>query len=132
MRHLLLIAAALVLGACAPDDQVFDVSALSKRHQRIFAEATADLNERYPDRAQFEIGDGISAALYGAPCDDWWPNCGSAQHHPPFTDNTMSRGHRLIFRPESPVFTFRQEATHELCHVLGFDHDEGNPQGGSC
>lgn len=78
MRHLLLLlaafVAALALGACAPDDQVFDVSAPSERHQRIFREAAADLNERYP-RAMFSFASPAPSQAVHEPLAPS-PDCG--------------------------------------------------------
>lgn len=127
-RLLLILAAVLALGACAPDDQVFNVSALSERHQRIFTEAAADLNERYPDRAQFEIGGGASYVRYGP------AHKGGACNEQSLTACTTQIALPSLHW-EILVESEHMEQgliTHELCHVLGFGHDEGNPQGGSC
>lgn len=136
MRRLLLIlAAVLALGACAPDDQVFDISALSKRHQRIFAEAAADLNERY-ERAQFEIGDGASFAGYTDACATLSSCDAQAHTRSPFHPEHLHQGWMILFGKQWAARTsdadLFQTSAHELCHVLGFGHDEKNPQGGSC
>lgn len=130
MKHILtIIAVVLLLGACAPDDQMFDVSALSGRHKLIFAKAAADLNERYPERANFKVGDGRSYVRYGDA--DQGDACNGRRIHACTTPINLPSLHWeiLIERNYADDVVLM---THELCHVLGFDHDSGNPLTGSC
>ena len=125
MRYLLILTAALLLGACAPDDRVFDVSALSPEHQADVQAAMDDLNLRYGfvidnDRA-------VSRMVYGRP----EPGA-SATTYDLFFRSFM--GWKIVFVPEWASQDKRRltVTTHELCHVLGIAHDEGNPDPDSC
>lgn len=117
---------ASVLG-CAPDDQMFDISALTSRHQTIFIEAMLDLNERYPDLASFALGeDANSVAVYGEP----FPGKAATVHeYRPFTF------WMIVFLPNTSIIAetaLLSLTTHELCHVIGFEHWDENPDLGHC
>lgn len=127
MKSIILALALLasVLG-CAPDDQMFDISALTSRHQVIFIEAMLDLNERYPDRASFALGeDANSVAVYGE------PEPGKAAT----TYGNKATFWRIVFSLSILYDHPRlidMYTTHELCHVIEIGHSEGNPSPGSC
>ena len=52
-----LLLAATLLGACAPDDQEFDISSLIPRHQAAFRLAAGDLNLQRANIAHFTFSD---------------------------------------------------------------------------
>lgn len=125
-----IIALSLLLAACAPDDhpdiRAFDVSSLTSRHQVLFTGAVDNLNTRYPEAGLSIHPESLSRVYYGE--DDDIPTAS--------TFGPLSRGEWLIrLHPDAPswleLFFFRV-IVHELCHVLGIDHENGNPQGGNC
>lgn len=108
---------------------MFDISALTDRHQAVFVEAMLDLNERYPDLASFTLGkDANSTAVYG----EAESGMVATVHHKSFPSPLIWH---IIFEPwsinfdDSSLFDITQ---HELCHVIGFNHSDGNPDLGHC
>ena len=125
-----LIAVLVLLCACAPDDQEFNISALIPRHQEEFKNAAQVLNQTLPRLAHFTFSDdAISEAHYGVSDDG-----ARARTYPDFY--TSWTGHHIRFDPYYIKITtlsdFPIVARHELCHVLGFTHDNGDPPGGYC
>lgn len=130
MRFLVLVLLSVGVVGCAPDDQRFDTSALTPEHQALFQQAADDLNAKYPMLADFSTGsDGWSVVKYGQ------PNPGArCTRFDAFVRGFLA--HRIIcdgryihgFSAQSVYQTFR----HEICHVIGFDHHEGNPRRGHC
>ncbi len=115
---------------CAQDDQVFDVSALTLWHQLVFADAMDDLNFRYPLRSSFEIKENAnSAAVYGEP--DVGKLATTYGYHPAIGEERWI----IVFHPETLVMVssiLLWLTPHELCHVIGFEHKNGNPDPGNC
>lgn len=121
----------ILFSGCAPDDQVFDISKLTERHQLLFHIAIDKLNTEKKN-AVFEVSDdGHSTATYGTPN----PNADATTYHPiPFI-----KSWRIIFRPNVQSWSDKnllKITIHELCHVL-LDHyledfHKNNPQGGTC
>lgn len=122
----------VLLAACAPDEgatenRAFDISRLTASHQRDFFIAVDDLNARHPSAglsvkesssslAEYStiIDQGASGKAIGPQSDGSWV----IQFDPWFIGRTD--------------YVFLRVATHELCHVIGFGHGTGNPQGDHC
>ena len=120
---LLLFSLLFFLPACAPDDQNFDLSALSPRHRLQFEQAGNDLNRSEPNAVfVFDNPQANSSAYYGETNPD-------AQA----TTYTMIiglLGWQIAFQPSTMDFSddcLYWISVHELKHVLRYDHVPGNP-----
>ncbi len=128
MKYTTIVVALMALWftGCAPDDQVFNISALTPEHQLIFLTAMDDLNSRKPDAVFKSSPDGISAVGYGQPASG-----AIAITYPP---TLWNRGWYILFSID--ILNYKSHllriSTHELCHVLNVEHGEGNPQGSHC
>ena len=126
----LLLLLSATLAACLPDEpsgdkERFDIQALTPQHQDAFRDAMADLNALHGSHLA-EDPDGPSAAYYGEPNPGKTATafCSSSACDVVF-DNNKSWETSLY---KSLYFISR----HELCHVIGFHHHNGNPQHGHC
>ncbi len=130
MKTIIIILALMTsIFGCSQDDQVFDISALTLRHQMFFVAAMTALNEKYPDLAQFNTSDeAASRAYYGQYDTGAFASTGNYYF-------TGWVGWQIIFMPGFGAAHDRlmdKVNTHELCHVLGFGHDEIDPNTGHC
>ena len=133
MRLIIPILAAVLLAACAPDDQVFDVRGLTPWHQAIFRAAADDLNNRQPNAVFVISAAGDSTAVYGG------TPVGVAAMTYSVKGTTIDPrdGYHwvVVFMPGVVRWTdesLLSLTTHELCHVLRIGHDAGNPDPGHC
>ncbi len=122
---IIIVAVTIFMASCLPDDQEFDIRGLSFDHAIQFRNAMSSVNDGKETARLSESDGGASEARYGAP------------DNPEEIAYAHDRGHSwlIVFRDEigskhdSEIVRIM---VHELCHVVGFGHEDGNPQEGTC
>ncbi len=112
-----------LFASCAPDDQEFNILALTPRHQVLFRQAGEDLNSSEPDAVFYFDNPGAnSSAYYGE------TNPGAIATTRYYGFGII--GWKIAFQPASLALTndcLYWLSVHELKHVLRYGHGPRNP-----
>lgn len=110
-----LIILAIIMSGCVMDDQVYDATGLSPKHQRIFISAMMWWNEKDPNAVFMADPDGPSTARYGITHD-------GATATSYWTPLSKARDIAFMDKPWDDL-EFCGVSRHELGHhILGHGH----------